>query len=183
MIGKIYRPNNIQVLHGQRGFSIVHKLKSNMGGFIEFEEKIYLDFDYKSKLEVMKIEFLGLGVPVDFEQNAFVNQPEVIHADNESGNKVVTYKIVDDEKEVLASTTITISSLRKLNRPNKILTERGNLKMYHLITSTSEPSKEDVAEVQLRLDVKNGEEVVKLVVTCNTPVDFKQIKDSRKARA
>lgn len=180
MIGKIYRPTDVKILKGQRGFSINHKLKSNFGGFKDFEERVFLDFDYENKTEQLKIEIEGIDIPIDFVQKRFKVEPEIIHNENEKGIKNVTFKLLDESKTVVGATTVKVGTLRKLNRPSKISTTKGYLKMAHVITSPRDLSIEELVLVEFNLVIRDGKERLELSVTCNTPVSFKLKKNTSK---
>ncbi|MFF2531558.1 hypothetical protein ACFVS2_21860 [Brevibacillus sp. NPDC058079] len=151
MIGKMYRPTKITVLHSKRGFHFQHKYKSNFAGIHEFEHDVYLHFENGE--EVIHMELNNLIVPVVMDREAFVAESA-----DEVRSRVTKKKV---------------ETLREITRPAKEQMSSSNdrLKVQMLIKSERNPDENELLEVVMKPVVIDNQEFFLLEATADTQIN------------
>ncbi len=159
MVGKMHRPLQVHNLtDGRKGFSILHKYKSNFGGFFNFTQEVSLVHSPRKKEERVDIHFKGLEIPVIV----------ITNNKTDAGRKTV---------HVHANEKIEIYEVRKMSRPENIrstkeLTYTLPVKEEHVIARTSEKEAPVMERITIILQpiVYLNEEYMILKVETRLPV-------------
>lgn len=154
MIGKMFRPIHIEQIRVGRGINFSHKYKSNYGNKFEFKQAVTLSYLPETNTEDIIIEFSELEIPVIVSEE---------------------YKI-NDNVAVLKKEN-KISSLRKINRPNKsvngTIISKKDIAMFMVISSEDNIEDNEMLEITLELIFKDLKEYIHIKVNSTSTVVIK----------
>ncbi|WPS85466.1 hypothetical protein SMD22_02205 (plasmid) [Brevibacillus halotolerans] len=150
MIGKMYWPKKVTVLHSKRGFHFQHKYKSNFAGIHQFEHDVYLYFENGE--EAIHMEFKNLVVPVVMDKKKFVAE-----SDDEVRSRVSKKKV---------------ESLREMTRPAKeqMSSSGDQLMIQMLIKSERNPDENELLTIEMKPVVIDNQEYFSIETAADTQI-------------